>query len=51
MADSKTMCPNCSGRGWVPFATEEVVCATCDGKGTVTPKVATAAEKAAEPTA
>lgn len=41
MADSsREQCPNCGGRGWVPFATEEVTCATCDGKGTVTAKLA-----------
>jgi DnaJ-class molecular chaperone len=45
MADRET-CPNCSGRGWVPFATEEVQCAVCDGKGTVTPKVAKAENEA-----
>jgi len=45
MADRET-CPNCSGRGWVPFATEEVECAVCDGKGTVTAKVAKAESEA-----
>jgi DnaJ-class molecular chaperone len=45
MADKET-CPNCSGRGWVPFATEEVQCAVCDGKGTVTAKVAKAENEA-----
>lgn len=39
-------CPNCSGRGWVPFATEEVKCSVCDGKGTVPPKVAKAENEA-----
>ena len=45
MADKET-CPNCSGRGWIPFATEEVECAVCDGKGTVTAKVAKAETEA-----
>lgn len=45
MADKET-CPNCSGRGWIPFATEEVTCAVCDGKGTVTAKVAKADSEA-----
>lgn len=45
MADKET-CPNCSGRGWIPFATEEVECAVCDGKGTVTAKVAKAESEA-----
>jgi DnaJ-class molecular chaperone len=40
MADSKVSCPDCGGRGWIPFATEEVTCATCEGKGSVTSKVA-----------
>lgn len=48
MADNRVQCPSCSGKGWVPFATEEVTCATCDGKGSVTQKVATQTEKAAE---
>jgi len=46
MADSKVQCPNCSGRGWVPFATEEVECGVCDGKGSVTQKVAKAEDEA-----
>jgi DnaJ-class molecular chaperone len=45
MAESKTPCPACGGRGSVSFATEVMDCAMCDGKGTVTSSVAKQAEK------
>jgi DnaJ-class molecular chaperone len=35
-----TECPDCGGRGVVSFADEDYSCQTCDGKGSVTPKVA-----------
>lgn len=41
-------CPDCNGRGTISFGTEDMECATCNGKGKVTPKVAKQAEKAIE---
>jgi DnaJ-class molecular chaperone len=38
-------CPACGGSGTVAFATEVMDCANCDGKGTVSPKVAKQTEK------
>jgi DnaJ-class molecular chaperone len=31
----ETPCPDCAGRGLWSFATEEGICKTCDGTGTV----------------
>lgn len=31
----KPPCPDCNGSGTIPWATEMLKCATCDGKGTV----------------
>jgi DnaJ-class molecular chaperone len=43
---AKTSCPDCGGRGWNPWGTDEVPCDSCDGEGQVSPQKATAIEKA-----
>ncbi len=41
----QVVCPKCGGRGTVPWATDELGCDVCEGKGTVTPQKASAYER------